>query len=275
MRTAATGPIARDMPMTEPRELALLSRAQQALAQAKTIDDLKTIRRQAESVRYAMRAHGYTLDAVNDAAELKVRAERRLGELLANGGTRPRGGRRKCDTLSHLPTLEDQGISRKQSERWQALAAIPENVFDEHITGMRRRVEQVTSATMGSLAKRTRAAATPITRWPRDERELQARLAGGETIVVNLARHTRLIEWARGRGLLVVIDRSSLWGNPFILEDDGDRATVIEKFARYYLPHKAKLRTLLSSLRGKALACHCAPEPCHGDVLRAEADKCA
>jgi hypothetical protein len=48
---------------------------------------------------------------------------------------------------------------------------------------------------------------------------------------------------------------------------DGDRKTVIENYAQHYLPYKPSLLSRLAELRGRALACWCAPEPCHGDVL--------
>jgi hypothetical protein len=62
------------------------------------------------------------------------------------------------------------------------------------------------------------------------------------------------------------IDRRTKWGNPYIEGKHGDHAAVIAK-------HEAWLRTKpdllrdLDELRGKDLACWCAPEPCHGDLL--------
>ena len=73
---------------------------------------------------------------------------------------------------------------------------------------------------------------------------------------------------ARAENLLVRIDRRSRWGNPFHIGRDGDRATVIERY-REYLAARADLMAQLDQLRGKVLACWCAPEPCHGDVLLA------
>jgi hypothetical protein len=60
-------------------------------------------------------------DTQNKAAELKIRAERRAGELLA--GTVTAGN----PQLSHDVTikLDDLGISRKQSSRWQQEASVP------------------------------------------------------------------------------------------------------------------------------------------------------
>ncbi len=107
--------------------------------------------------------------------------------------------------------------------------------------------------------------------WSEEEEQLRARLEAGETIVVSLrARHANLVQWAEQRGLFVRIDRRSDWGNPFELPGDGDRETVIRHYAEHYLPYKPSLlaRIKRGDLSGKALGCWCAPEPCHGDVLK-------
>jgi Domain of unknown function (DUF4326) len=104
-----------------------------------------------------------------------------------------------------------------------------------------------------------------------DERVLE-RVRSGETLVANLRHQTELIERAEGEGLLVRVDRASRWGNPFVLDDDGSRDGVVEAYRDFYLPHKPSLQSRLPDLRGKLLACWCAPERCHGDVLAAAAN---
>lgn len=104
--------------------------------------------------------------------------------------------------------------------------------------------------------------------WSGEEEAIGAALGGDEPVVVSYRRHPNLIAWAEAHGLFVRIDRRSEWGNPFELPDDGDRATVIANYETHYLPHKPSLLERLGELRGKALGCWCAPEPCHGDVLK-------
>ena len=58
----------------------------------------------------------------------------------------------------------------------------------------------------------------------------------------------------------------SKWHNPFVIPRHGDRDEVIEKF-RVYLLGNPELMAALPELRGKDLACWCAPDRCHGDVL--------
>jgi hypothetical protein len=69
----------------------------------------------------------------------------------------------------------------------------------------------------------------------------------------------------------VYIGRPSKWGNPFILGRDGNRQQVIQKYEQYLL-NNARLIQSVHELKGKRLACWCAPAPCHGDVLARYAD---
>jgi len=69
----------------------------------------------------------------------------------------------------------------------------------------------------------------------------------------------------------IYIGRPSKWGNPFVIGRDGDRAEVIDRY-RAYLRHRPELVAALGELRGRQLACHCSPQPCHGDVLAELAD---
>lgn len=110
--------------------------------------------------------------------------------------------------------------------------------------------------------------------WSDEERDLLKQLRSGETVVVTLrGPHNNLIEWADAAGLYVRIDRRGPWGNPFELPADGTREQVIANYENHYLPYKPSLLDRLPDLKGKALGCWCAPEPCHGDVLKNGADE--
>jgi hypothetical protein len=77
-------------------------------------------------------------ELIDKATEIRLRAERRAGQLLkemteqgeqakpgdAGGGTDGRGVR-----PSVAPTLDDLGVSKTQSSRWQGLADIPDDEF--------------------------------------------------------------------------------------------------------------------------------------------------
>ncbi len=70
------------------------------------------------------------------------------------------------------------------------------------------------------------------------------------------------------------IDRRTRWGNPFRIGPDGTREDVISKY-RDHLWNNIRAGEIskddLAELHGKNLACHCAPQPCHGDVLASAA----
>jgi hypothetical protein len=63
------------------------------------------------------------------------------------------------------------------------------------------------------------------------------------------------------------VDRQSCWGNPFVLGVDGDRNEVCNMFEEYARWRHQFQPTWLEPLKGKDLACHCAPKRCHGDTL--------
>lgn len=65
----------------------------------------------------------------------------------------------------------------------------------------------------------------------------------------------------------VYIGRGSVWGNPFLLGVDGDRKTVIAKFREYAIWRLSREPNWLEPLSGKDLACYCAPNVCHGDMI--------
>ena len=58
----------------------------------------------------------------------------------------------------------------------------------------------------------------------------------------------------------------SKWANPFKIGHDGAREHVVALY-EYFVRSKPDLIAALPELRGKDLACWCAPLPCHGDVL--------
>lgn len=123
--------------------------------------------------------------------------------------------------------------------------------------------------TMQDAARAVRA--IPTEPWLDDEKERKQKVESGKAVVANSSRDKNLIQWAEKKGLAVRVDRSSEFGNPFILEDDGTRDEVCDAYATHYLPHKPSIKSKIKTLQGKVLICHCYPQRCHGDVL---AKKC-
>lgn len=111
------------------------------------------------------------------------------------------------------------------------------------------------------------ASRKPTDDWRTDELERQKAILAGSAVVANYEEDKNLIAWAESQGLAVAIDRSSHYGNPFILGQDGDRQTVCESYEKHYLPNKPSIERRLHELAGKVLCCHCHPKQCHGDSL--------
>lgn len=65
----------------------------------------------------------------------------------------------------------------------------------------------------------------------------------------------------------VFIGRGSPFGNPFKIGEDGDRATVINKYCDYLKENHWLIRKIKEELKGKDLVCFCSPSICHGDII--------
>lgn len=181
-----------------------------ALAECKSVDEVKSwVDKAAAMQAYTRMAKDKTLEV--DAAEIRIRAERRLGELLTahkgghglNAGSRSQLAGKSDDGLAVVrndrqktaPKLADAGISKDLSSRAQKLAAVPEATFEAELAAKRERDKKdgarvsarLEKAGAKALAQQTKAA-PPLAPKPEDEyteldaardqiEELQAMLA--------------------------------------------------------------------------------------------------
>ena len=137
----------------EPHELELLPKydaACRAIAEAKSLDEVKSIRDQASAMAAcAHQAGNKHLEA--DAAEIRERAERRLGEMIAaqreagslNPGTRLIGGGTGAggfvaDPPADLPTFKQLGIGKALANKARKASALPRETFEAALTERRR-----------------------------------------------------------------------------------------------------------------------------------------
>jgi hypothetical protein len=126
--------------------------ARRALSEARSIDEVKDVRDQAEAIRLYAKQQGESLQMQNDVAEIKLRAERRLGELLSET-VHPGNPQLSRDaTIGRLP----DGITKDQSSRWQQVADIPEDTFEQHIAETKATRDELTTAGLLRLAKQQR-----------------------------------------------------------------------------------------------------------------------
>jgi hypothetical protein len=214
--------------------LARLDTATRLLAEARTVDEVKLVRDQAEAMRIYARERDLGLQAQNHAAEIKIRAERRIGELLAEMPKQhgARDGKTGYPTDRPLPPkLAELGISHIESSRFQQMATIPEPIFEEHVAETKADERELTTAGVVRLAQQAQRdqdieiadrvfeAAFAIN--PDGEvRVRQAHLRA--TFSRALVRATDLIS-LRPSALVPVLDRGQL----------GDAERFIERFERW------------------------------------------
>jgi len=113
------------------------------------------IRDQAEALRVYVKAAGEGLEAQNAAAEFKLRAERKAGKMLAAMEKRPPG--RPAENRSHdvtdlPPSLDELGIDKMQSSRWQSEADVSEEKFEAYIASCRDEGREVTQSGLLKIA---------------------------------------------------------------------------------------------------------------------------
>jgi N6-adenosine-specific RNA methylase IME4 len=118
-----------------------------ALAAAHRVDEVKAIRDKAVAMQaYAKQAKDTTL--ITQATEIRMRAERRAGELLIEMAERnerePKGGNRRSKSqpatlIAPPPKLADLGINKTQSSRWQRLATLDPDVFEGKVEAAAKR----------------------------------------------------------------------------------------------------------------------------------------
>lgn len=170
--------------------------ARSALAEAHRVDEVKDIRDKAEAMAaYARQAKDQ--DLILWATEIKVRAERKAGEMLAsmekshgsrfNGRNEDGEVRRSHDDTA---TLADIGVSKIQSSRWQQLASMSDEHFEAAVATAKDTAGQVTTAFMLREAKKVVPAKKLTKTDKRRLEELKESQARGVSMLTTYARLT-------------------------------------------------------------------------------------
>jgi len=147
--------------VNETTSIVAITVATRMLGEARTLEDVRFVRDRAEALRTYARAHDLGVEAMNYATEIKLRAERKAGELLiamaASGERRTRDdglSEQVSEGATPAPSLTDLGISRDQSSDWQAIASLAEPEFEAHIA----ETKEAGMLTSAALVKRARQA---------------------------------------------------------------------------------------------------------------------
>jgi ParB-like chromosome segregation protein Spo0J len=162
-----------------------------------------------------------------------------------------------CAPKSRELLAKAHGSNSRYVAQAQALKAEAPDVF-----------EAVKSGKLTLQDGRKKASRRPVTaEWLPDELARKAAVEAGGSVVANATRDRHLIAWADREGKAVAIDRSSEWGNPFVLGKDGNRDAACSFFETQWMPIAGRFRKAAAALTGKVLVCHCYPERCHGEAL--------
>lgn len=114
-------------------EIILWDKMKNAVMECHSIDEISRIRNQAEAYRYALKQAKESPDVIRKAEEIKLRAERRAGELLKETPKQKPGEYQRSQLVTVAPTLEEIGITKNQSSKWQKIANIPEEKFENYL----------------------------------------------------------------------------------------------------------------------------------------------
>src|SRR5208283_741441 len=101
---------------------------------------------------YAKQAKDTAL--IRDATEIRLRAERRAGEMLAtmkasgerDSGTGYHRNTDKSESRLEIPKLQNLGVTATQSAKWQHLAKLPEDKFEIRVEHAKARVANMTTS---------------------------------------------------------------------------------------------------------------------------------
>lgn len=176
-------------------KLAKYDAARYALSVAVKVDEVKDIRDKAAAMAaYARQAQDKEL--LQWATEIKVRAERRGGEMTREIPTHP-GKRATCyddNNRSKKEVLSGLGITEQQANRWEKLAAVSDEKFEEAVAAAKEVAGEVTTAYLLKVEKMGAALGTD------NEEAVRAHVANnsGNNEWYTPARHIELARQVMG-----------------------------------------------------------------------------
>ena len=214
--------------------LAKYEAARAALEAATKIDEVKLIHDKAVAVATYVKL-AKDNDMVNWAVEIKVRAERRAGELLKamtkNTGAKGIGASAVLKK-DHTPTLAKLGISKNDSSLWQKLATMPASTF-----------EQILAVVKAKGGKLTTKAVLAVTKPGQKEKEQPDMGWDVDEIIQRLSK--RWPEWTKRSEILEMLSNVSACLASFVKDSkdwtDEKRSVAFDALRASYLKdHKGK-----------------------------------
>jgi hypothetical protein len=184
----------------ETAALARLNGAWQALARIHTVFDARWLVDHAEGIKQLAKRVGANLAVQNEAAEVKLRAMRRGGQLLIESGITP--GRPEKSSANG--TISDLGLTKNDSSHWQAMAGLPERVFDGYIaTTLAAPDKELTTAGALRLVAELKRGQTVKVVTPRPVSVVESdQEALGTLLELHAGPEARILDVTYGRGVI-------------------------------------------------------------------------
>lgn len=130
-----------------------IAMAEAALAEVRTLEDALAVEHGAEALRYAIKQANLGLHLQHSAAEVRLRAARRAGDILLEVAHPKRGYRAATDTK---PTTIELGIGSQVAWRYKMIAGIDEAAFNQFMADRRRQHQDISINACLRLAKKGR-----------------------------------------------------------------------------------------------------------------------
>lgn len=138
--------------------LVKLDEANRALAQANTVEEIKKIHDLGAAYAMFAKRQRAGLVAQNAGAEIQIRAARKAGEILkqlnkSEGGRPPKNSPSDGRVSEYREVLDETETTTQTASRWQQIAAIPEETFEEFVAKKKEVGEELTTAAVLKVAK--------------------------------------------------------------------------------------------------------------------------
>jgi ASC-1-like (ASCH) protein len=139
------------------KSLQKLDNATRMLAEIKSVDDAMHLIDLAEAARVYAKQVKLGLEAQNHATEIKIRAQRRAGEILLEMEKATGGEQYHSTGWSLQPVVQTYssiGIEKHDAHTWQTIAKVPEDDFRNFIERVKTEEKELSTAAAYREAKR-------------------------------------------------------------------------------------------------------------------------
>jgi hypothetical protein len=151
-----------------------------AIAETHALDEVKDIRDQATALEaYAHQAKNF--EAEDRCKEIRQRAERKWGQLYNTSEKAHRTGNQHTGSLPRAEgtkTLDEMGVTKDQSSKWQKLGAVPDDEFEAAVA--KRRVEQLITKPDNPIEPVNADVQTPLLKFPKPSPQPKLERTRGE-----------------------------------------------------------------------------------------------